>query len=93
MKCYSGKPASTLKIREFFFILAPVDSTITNPLLRRSRHANSTLDFQSDFNTRLRSIKFQDGHISELFPINLRELFSYDGEQHLSCHGLNDAYY
>ena len=51
-------------------------------LLRLSRHANSTLDIQDDFSTNLEVIRRQDGYISEHFPMNLRELFSYDGKQY-----------
>lgn len=35
-----------------------------------------------DFNVKLKPIKRRDGSISELFPANLRELFSCDGKQH-----------
>jgi len=49
--------------------------TLDNSL---SRHANSTLDIQDDFSTNLKIIRRKDGYISEHFPMNLRELFSYD---------------
>ncbi|KAF9648760.1 hypothetical protein BDM02DRAFT_3186864 [Thelephora ganbajun] len=47
----------------------------------RSRHANSTLDIRDDFSASLKAIKCQHGHVSELFPKSLRELFSYDDER------------
>ena len=49
-------------------------------LLGHSRHANSTLDIETDFNAKLKPIKHKDGHVSEIFPKTLRELFSYDGK-------------
>ena len=48
----------------------------------RSRHANSTLDVHDDFNVELRAITLRDGNVSNAFPKNLRELFSYDGEHY-----------
>jgi len=84
MTRYLRKLSSNLKTREFSVDLEPGDSPILNTLLRRSRHANSTLDVQDDFDVRLRPIKRRDGGVSELFPISLRELFSYDGMQRCS---------
>lgn len=55
-------------------------ATITLENLR-ARHSNSTLDVHEDHNIKLRAIKREDGHISENFPINLGELFSYQSEK------------
>jgi hypothetical protein len=55
-------------------------ATITLENLR-ARHSNSTLDVQEDHEIKLTAIKREDGKISETFPINLRELFSYQSEQ------------
>jgi len=46
----------------------------------RSRHENSTLDEQADFETALAKIKLPDGNVSQAFPRTIRELFLYDGE-------------
>jgi len=59
-------------------VLGEARVTLENSL---SRHANSTLDLQDDFSTKLKTIRRQDGCVSELFPLNLRELFSYDDER------------
>lgn len=55
-------------------------ATITLENLR-ARHSNSTLDVQEDHGIKLTAIKRGDGQTSETFPINLRELFSYQPEQ------------
>ena len=59
--------------------------------LRQSRHANSTLDVQTDFGANLKPIKRQDGSVSELFPGSLRELFSLDSKDISLLHGPNEA--
>ena len=46
----------------------------------RSRHENSTLDEQADFETPLATIKLPDGNVSKTYPTTLKELFSYDGQ-------------
>ncbi|KAF9650978.1 hypothetical protein BDM02DRAFT_1014666 [Thelephora ganbajun] len=47
----------------------------------RSRHENSTLDEQADFETGLSKIKLPNGDVSNIFPRTLKELFSYDEYQ------------